>query len=310
MFHNWPASLVTPCWQDINLCGICHKDLTFTSSKQGAWTVDIWIKTLKGYRNNKLMTITPKLEPLHWPGNVFLEPMVPLLALLIHQRALKVHSPEGRTINSMHDLFNSNAFRLVGVGNDPVFQTQSKDGKIIPMDTRAAATGLAVHTSLLGLLEALFHSICHNFARQVCLMFNANMAWTLLTHKYCWNTLEQHYTNNVAMFNLMGLCAGERVGEHLQSQLQRSFYNKHQLNGLAYWFVALEDDTNKTKPKLPFCDVKTSHLHKQAVANAEHLLTLASTSKGKAFQYLAKGWQDSQAFCGSSTPHTMSKPRS
>lgn len=187
--------------------------------------MELRIQSFKMHNNtNCWVVIQPTLEPLHLPGNVFLKPMLPILTLLIHRGALQEHGAEGKVVESMHQLFTSEASEIIGVGDMPLFLVKNRDGSISEMSLSNACCHLAVHTSAVGLPGASYHSLQHNFAQQMQIMFNADTAHMLITHKFHQNTLEAHYTDNIAMFNLMGLCAGERAGKDLELKLQQPCY--------------------------------------------------------------------------------------
>lgn len=158
-FNGWPSSCCAlslasesdPSSADQDLHGIRNSDLTFTSAERGFWTLKVRIESFKGYRADDRVVIEPEIKPLHRPGNVFLEPTLPLLALLIHRGALREHGPDGPKVTSMHQLFTSEAFCFIGVGQDPVFKSRASNGSIVEMNTGLAAAGLAVHASALGL---------------------------------------------------------------------------------------------------------------------------------------------------------------
>ncbi|GAC76902.1 uncharacterized conserved coiled-coil protein [Moesziomyces antarcticus T-34] len=184
------GSLMMGDGRDQSSRGLRSCDLVFTQTERGAWSLELTIGTLKGFQQGEeRVVIRPLLMPLHRPGSVLLEPMVLLLALLANRRALREHGPDGTVIESMRQLFTSDAHRFVGSGTDPVFQVRSRSGTLEAMTVSNAAFGLSVHTSALGLPSASHHSFRHDFARLTRQVFDADTARTLLTHGYRYNTL-------------------------------------------------------------------------------------------------------------------------
>ncbi len=134
------GSLMTGDRRDHSSRGLRSCDLVFTQTERGAWSLELTIETLKGFQQGEeRVVVGPLLMPLHCPGNVFLGQMVPLLALLIHRRALREHGPDGTVIESMRQLFISDAHRFVGSGTDPVFQVRSRSGTLEAMTVGNAA---------------------------------------------------------------------------------------------------------------------------------------------------------------------------
>lgn len=139
--------------------------------------MQISISLLKMHNNNDdCIVVLSQLEPLHLPANVFLEPMLPIFALLIHHGMLCKHGSQGKVVKDMQQPFTYNTSTFDGFGNEPFFLVRTSAGTISKMDTPTACLQLAVHTSSMGLSEALYHSFRHNFAQQMQIMFDANTA--------------------------------------------------------------------------------------------------------------------------------------
>lgn len=238
------GSLVATDHLDEDRQGMKQSDVSFTSEKPGAWTLHLRATHLKDYNAaEKSNAIRFRMRPLQKPSNILLEPAVLFLLLLLNRGALRADGPDGPVIGSVEQLLVSESYRLVGVGDEPMFRHGRVDRCLTVSD---ACLLLKKHTASVGLPYGSFHRLRQDFGTQVQTLFGSAMARELMHHSVQHDTLSRHYTGVVELFDLVGIRTGEGAQD---ATLQATNREEAILSGFAHRCVAISLQQDGTEER-------------------------------------------------------------
>ncbi|SPO36469.1 uncharacterized protein PSFLO_01940 [Pseudozyma flocculosa] len=102
------------------------------------------------------------------------------------------------------------------------------------MDVRSACAALQTHTDAVGLPYGSFHRLRHDFATHLKILFGDEVARMLLNHIMKADTLNRHYTEGIAVYNLMRIRAGKSDDGALKDKLKFTNYEEARITGFAH----------------------------------------------------------------------------
>ncbi|CAD6955753.1 unnamed protein product [Tilletia laevis] len=229
------GSLATGPQGTDGLSGFRHEHLRFRQVEPGHIDTQLHIETLKGWRNLDRREINPLIFGARELRNLHLDPGPPLLALLLHRKALYIKGA-AHPLTSVDELMSSSALEFEGRGTTPVFRLAEKNTTTLtekPMSPSDACDFLRLLATKVGVTLSGFHQIRKGFAQNITVALGPDVTRTALDHNMKENTLDRHYTTGVGIYDFARIRYGESLDAAITERVAASTMKANEMFGQA-----------------------------------------------------------------------------